>query len=74
MEEMRNTPGSPHECSPEIFPDTGKVTDVTDTYLHIEHDVEISSEQPNNSPTNPRRSKYNLRHNPKPNCNDDYRF
>ena len=72
--EMRNTPGNTHECSPEIFPYTDGVSDVTDTYPHMEPDVESSSEQPRNSPINPRSSKYNLRHNPKPNCNDDYRF
>ena len=72
--EMRNTPGFTHECSPEIFPHTDEVGDVTDTCPHMEPDVESSSEQPENSPTNPRSSKYNLRHNPKPNCNDDYRF
>ena len=70
--EMRNTPGNPHVCSPQIFPDTGDVNDVTDTYPHMGPDVETSSEQPEKSPTNPRSSIYNLRHNPKPNCNDDY--
>ena len=73
-EEMRNTPGYPHVCSPEIFPCTDEVSDVTDTCPHMEPDVESSSDQPQNSPTNPRSSKYNLRHNPKPNCNDDYRY
>ena len=73
-EEMRNTPGEPHLCSPEIFPCTDELGDVTDTCPHMETDVETSSEQPQNSPTNPRSSKYNLRHNPKPNCNDDYRY
>ena len=73
-EEMRNSPGKPHVCSPEIFTDTGEVSDVTDTCPHMEPDVESSSEQPENSPTNPRSSKYNLRHNPKPNYNDDYRY
>ena len=73
-EEKKNTPGKPHVCSPEIFPNTDKLGDVTDTCPHMESDVETSSEQPQNSPTNPRRSKYNLRHNPKPNCNDDYRY
>ena len=73
-EEMRNTSGNPHECYPEVFPHTDGVSDVTDTYPHIEPDVESSSEQPGNSPTNPRSSKYNLCHNPKPNCNDDYRY
>ena len=69
-EEKRNTPGKPHMCSPEIFLNT----DVTDTCPHMEPDVETSSEQPQNSPTNPRSSQYNLRHNPKPDCNGDYRY
>ena len=73
-EEMRYTLGTTHECSPEIFPQTDEVSDVTDTYPHIEPDVETSLEQPEKSPTNHRSSKYNLRHNPKLNCNDDYRF
>ena len=73
-EEMRNTPGSPHVCSPEIFPNTDELGDVTDTCPIMEPDVETSPELPQNSPTNPRSSKYNLRHNPKPNCNDDYRY
>ena len=68
-EEMRNTPGTA-----EIFPQTNEVSDVTDTYPLMEHDVESSSEQPENSPTNPRSSKYIQRHNRKPNCNDDYRY
>ena len=56
-EKMGNTPGNPHVCSPEFFTDTGEVSDVTDTCPHIEPDVESSSEQPQNSPTNPRSSK-----------------
>ena len=74
MEEMRNTPGTTQECSPENFPQTDEVSDVTDTYPHMEPDVETNSEQPKNIPTNPRSSKNNLRHNPKPNYNDDYRY
>ena len=58
-EEMRNTSGTTHECSSEMFPHTDEVSDVTDTYPHMEPDVEASSEQPGNSPTNPRSSKYN---------------
>ena len=73
-EEITNTPGNPHVCSPEIYPCTDEVGDLTDTCPHMEPDVESSSEQPENSPTNPRSSKYNLRHIPKPNCNDDYRY
>ena len=56
-EQMRNTPGATHECSPEIFPQTDEVSDVTDTYPHMQPDVESISEQPQNSPTNPRSSK-----------------
>ena len=73
-EEMRNTPGTTHECSPGVFPQTDEVSDITDTYPHMEPDAEASSEQPNIRPTNTRSSKYNLRHNLKPNCNDDYRY
>ena len=73
-EEMRNTPGKPHVCSPELFPNTDELGDVTDTCPHMELDVETSSEQPRNTPTNTRSYKYNLRHNTKPNCNDDYRY
>ena len=73
-EEMRNTQGNTHECSPEILPPTDETSDVADTYTHVEPDVGTSSEHQENSPSNPRSSKYNLRHNPKPNCNDDYRY
>ena len=72
--DVRNTPGNPHVCSPEIFPNSDQLGDVTDTCLHMEPDVGTSSEKQQNSPTNPRSSKYNLHHNPKPNCNDDYRY
>ena len=72
-EGMGNTPGIAHECSPESFPPTEELCDVTDAHPDIQTDVEINSEQPNSNPTNPRSSKYNLRHNPMPNCNDDYR-
>ena len=71
--EMRNTLGTTHECSPEIFPPTAETSDVADTYTNMDPNVGTSSEQQENSPTNPRSSKYNLRHNPRPNCNDDYR-
>ena len=43
-EEMRNTPGNPHVCHPEIFPDTDELGDVTDTYPHMEPDVDTSSD------------------------------
>ena len=72
--EMKNTLGTTHECSPEIFPPTDETSDVADTCTHVEPDVGTSSEQQGNSPSNPRSSKYNLRHNPKPKCNDEYRY
>ena len=62
-EEMRNTPRATHECSPEIFLQTDEVSNVTDTYPHMEPYVEASLEQPEKSPTNPRSSEHNLRHN-----------
>ena len=71
---MQNTPGTAHESSSEIFPQTEELGDVTDTYPGTEPDVEASLEQPESSPTNPRSSKYYLHHDPKPNCNDDYRY
>ena len=64
IEEMRNTPGTAYECSPEVFPQTEEVSDVTDTYPNIEPDAEGSSEQAESSPTNPCSSKYNLVINP----------
>ena len=73
-EEMRNTPGATHECSPEVFLQTDELSDVTDMYPHMQPDVEASSEQLETSPTNPRGSKYTLRHNPNSKCNDDYRY
>ena len=73
-EETRNTQGTTHQCSPEIFPPTDEIDDVADTYTNVEPNVGASSEHQGNSPSNPRSSKYNLRHNPKPNCNDDYRY
>ena len=73
-EELKNTSGTAHECSAEIFPRTDEFSDVTDTYPHMEPKADASSERPESSPTNPGSSKYNLRHNPKPNCNDDYRY
>ena len=73
-EETRNTPGTPQKCSREIFLQTETLCDVTVTYPYMEPDVETSSEQPNKSSTNPRRSKYNLRHTPKSNYDEDYRY
>ena len=66
-EETWNTPGATRGFSQEFSPQTEKLCDVTNTYPDMEPLAETSSEQPNNSPTNPLSSKYNLPHNPKPN-------
>ena len=71
---MRNTRGTTHECPPEISPLIDETSDFEDTCTYAEPDVGTSSDQQGNSPSNPRSSKYNLRHNPRPNCNDDYRY
>ena len=73
IEEVWNTPGTAQECSPQIFHQTKKLCDITYRYPYMEPDVKTSSEEPNNSPTNPRSSKYILRQNPKLNCNDNCR-
>ena len=69
----RGTHQEPHRSVPKKFFFKWNRCDVTDTRPHMEPDVEESSEQPNISPTNPCSSNYNLHHDPKPNCNDDYR-
>ena len=52
-EETRSTAGTAQKCSPENFPQTEQLCDVTDAYPDIEADVETNPEQPNNSPANP---------------------
>ena len=68
-----NTPGNSRERSPEIIPQTGDLFVLTDTYPYMEPEEELSSEQPNHSPISCRNSKYNLRHNPQPNCDEDFK-
>ena len=64
----------PHKSVPwKFFHRTEELYDVTDTYPYKEPNAETNSEQANNIPTNPCSWKYNLRHNSKPKCNDDYR-
>ena len=46
-EEMRNAPGTAHECSLEIFPQTEELSVVTDTYLHMEPVLETNPAAPN---------------------------
>ena len=71
---MWNTPAIARKRSQEIHSHTEELCNVNDTYPYMEPDAETSLQQPNNSLTNPRSSKYNVRHNPKPYCNDNYRY
>ena len=65
-DEMRSSPGSIRENSPEVIPQTNKSYDGTGTDYYMQPDAETNVEQPDPTPTNPRSSKYDLRHNPKP--------
>ena len=71
---MRSIPGTKTENSPDIIPQTERSYDGMDTDYDMQPDAEASVEQLDPTPTNPRSSKNDLRHNPKPNCNDDYRY
>ena len=52
-DEMWNTLGTAHECSPKKIPQTEDLCDVTNTYSDMEPDVETISDQPNSRPINP---------------------
>ena len=73
-DEMRSTPGIIPQNSPEIIPQPDGPYDGRDVDRDTQPDADMSVEQLDPMPTNPRSSKYDLRHNPKPNCNDDYRY
>ena len=64
--EMRSTPGTIRENSPEMIPQTDRSYDGTNTYHYMQPDADTSVEHSDPTPTNPRSSKYDLRHNPKP--------
>ena len=66
-DEMRNTPGITPEKSPEIIPQPDGSSDGRDVDGDTQPDADMSVEQLDPMPTNPRSSKYDLRHNPKPN-------
>ena len=73
-DETRSTPGTIQEDSLEIFPHTDDIFDGTDTDHYMQPHADTSVEQIDPTPANPHSSKYDLRHNPRPNCNDDYRY
>ena len=73
-DEMRNTPGITPENSSEIIPQPDGSSDGRDVDCDTQPDADMSVEQLDPMPTNPRSSKNDLRHNSKPNCNDDYNY
>ena len=73
-DEKRSTPGTIPRNSPEVIPQPDRSYDGTDTGHDMQPDAVTSVEQLDSTPTKPRSSKYDLRHNPKPNCNDDPRY
>ena len=73
-DEMRSTPGIIPGQSPENVPQPDGAYDGRSVDHDTQPDADMSVEQPDPTPTNPSSSKYHLRHNPKPNCNDDYRY
>ena len=65
----------PHKRAPQTFPPhIDEMADGTDTDHYMQPDADKSVEQIDPTPTNPRSSKYGLRHNSRINCNDDYRY
>ena len=73
-DEMRNTPGIIPGNSPEIIPQPDESYDGRNVDHDTQPDADTSVEQPDSTPSNFRSSKYVLRPNPKPNCNNDYRY
>ena len=73
-DEMRNTRGIIPGNSPEIIPQPDGSHDGRDVDHDKQPDADTSVKQLDSTPTNPRSSKHDLRYNPKPNCNDDYRY
>ena len=71
---MCTVPGSIQEDSPEIFSHTYEVGDGTDPDHHMELDAEANLEQLSPTDPNHRSTNFDLRHNPKPKCNDDYSY
>ena len=73
-DEIRSTPGTIQKDSSETLPHTDEIDDGTDTDHYVQPDADNSVEQIDPRPTNPRSSKFDLRHNSRPNCNGDYRY
>ena len=73
-DETRSTPGIIRETSPGNTPQPDGSYDERNVDHDTQPDADKSAEQLDPMPTNPRSSKCDLRHNPRPNCIDDYRY
>ena len=73
-DEMKRTPGTIPGNSAEIIHQPDRPYAGMDMDHDMQPDADTSVEQLDLTPTNPRSSKYDLRHYLKPNCNDDYRY
>ena len=67
-DETRSTPGTIQEDSSDILPHAA------DTDHYMQPDANNSVEQIDPMHTNPSSSKFDLRHNPRSNCNEDHRY
>ena len=73
-DDIGSTPGSIPGKFPGNTPQADGSCDGRNVHHDTQSDADMSVEQPDLTPTNPRSSKYDLRHKPKPNCNGDYRY
>ena len=73
-DEMRLTQRTIPEIWPETIPQSDRSYDGTHTDHDMQPDADTSVEQLNSTATNHRSSKYDIRHNAEPNCNDDYGY
>ena len=73
-DDTRSTPRITGESSPEIILQVDNSYDGTDTDHYMQPDADTGVEQIDPTPTNPRSSKYDLRHIPRLNCNGNYRY
>ena len=72
--ELKSTPGTIPEDSPEMISQPDRSYGGMDTNHGMQLEADTSVPQFDPTPTNPLSSKYDLRQNPKPTCNDDYRY
>ena len=74
VDKMRITPGTIPGKSPETILQPDRSYEEMDTDYNMQPHADARVEQQDPTSTNTRSSKYDLRHNPKPNCSDDYRY